>query len=172
MSRLFTGYKMVVVALIICLLCGCEKGQITPILTDFKCNGTVSLEKVEIAFEMQIFGGEIFELTVTSPPNIAGLKFCKNGDKKSVCFDEITVENEKLGTNFFAESICEVFESAKLEGLVANTKNCKISSKVGLEEYTLSLRADGFVTDLEIKSTNLTASFKDFKYIKSGISKP
>ncbi len=145
--------------------CGCKGGKIAPVLTDFSCKGRAELENLTVGFEMTRLSGQLFEITVTEPETLAGLKYQKNGDKSNLSYKEIRLEeNDTAANDLFAKLIDEAFCVAEKEEMTVTAKAPKFNGKIDQQDFEMTFRPDGFVTELIFKQKDITVTMTEFEY--------
>lgn len=159
---------LLTVVLSVAMICstGCEKVTLTPIYTNFRCNGTANLLQTEVSFEMSVQDGEIFSLTVTAPSSLSGLTFNYNGDQKEIVFGEIKVDGQKnLPEGNFADLIRLSLQDARKNEICPTAKDLSVQGSVVGEAYELTFRPDGFITQLCLEKKDVKVNFTNFEYI-------
>ena len=164
-KRLKKATAIVFLFMILLSFCGCEKGKLTPILTDFSCKGRANLEDFSVGFEMTRLSGRIFEITVTEPQTLAGLKYQKNGDESNLSYKEIEIEaGDGIADNLFAGLIDEAFCVAEKEEMTVTAKVPKFNGKIDQQDFEMTFRPDGFVTELEFDQNDIIVTMTEFEY--------
>lgn len=156
--------KILVLPLMFVFLCGCsKKSTVAPIVNDISFEAEIEYDESQFICDV-IIEENVFDITVTEPQNISGLRFVLSGDEVTVDFEGILYSKaiDDLSDNSVSKILFKVFSDIN-NGKFAeyDGENCKISGKTDDYEYDFTFSPSGLPIDLEIDDLDLIIDFKN-----------
>lgn len=167
----FFGYILAIVLLILPVSGCAESGEnpVAQIPEKFESDFSADYGRLKLNGHISKLETGIYEITITSPESIRGLKFSYLGGKISADFGGIGFKAEcgnLLPSGFIAE-ISNLLDTAGKANLTSVTKTdgynkiCALSQ--GDNSYILQEQSSGSIVSLTIENADISMNFIDFK---------
>lgn len=174
MKKFFCG---VLVALLMFSLCACNllnkvtKTKVPDMNVLFESDADITAGDMKIVTHIKRFGNGYWEMVVSEPKTLAGMKITYSDDKVDVSLGELsfTLEKENINDEALFKLLFDAFDHAAVQeemNLTESEDGLMLASQNDDGAYSLTFDKDtGIIKKIEIPTYKITAELSNFKLL-------
>ena len=151
------------------MLCGCSDNNQTVAVPGYTCQAQIEYdEDFSATAQINVPGGGIFEVGITSPPQLKGLNFSSDREKLTVSLEGIEIPCQlEEGYSGFAKIMSAAFLKLSTGSpTLTNQKLLKFEGTANGFFFKFILNEEGFPLSLSVPEKKLKVEFSNWQYNK------